>query len=180
MTITITEALAEVKTANKRIIKKREFIIQYLARLEGVKDPLDADGGSYEVIRRERQSILDLEYRIVDIRRGISRANEKTEIGINGMVKTISDWLIWRREISDGQGQFLQSLRGVINRVRNEARSKGASVLSSQVVTAEQKPTDYVINVNEVELASDIELLEDTLGQLDGQLSLKNATIMID
>jgi hypothetical protein len=36
-----------------------------------------------------------------------------------------------------------------------------------------------VININEQELAKEIELLEDTLGQLDGQLSLKNATVPI-
>jgi hypothetical protein len=40
--------------------------------------------------------------------------------------------------------------------------------------------SDFVVNVNERELADHIEELENTLGVLDGQLSLKNATILID
>ena len=37
-----------------------------------------------------------------------------------------------------------------------------------------------IVNVNERELAEKIENLENILGTLDGQLSRKNATIMID
>lgn len=42
------------------------------------------------------------------------------------------------------------------------------------------KPTDIVVNVDEQQLAKDIERLEETLGTLDGVLSLKNATVMLD
>lgn len=41
MSITITEALAEIKTVAKRIEKKRDFIRAYLSRQEGVRDPLE-------------------------------------------------------------------------------------------------------------------------------------------
>ena len=55
MPITITEALAEIKTVGKRVEKKREFIKSFLARQDGIKDPLEKDGGSYQAIARERQ-----------------------------------------------------------------------------------------------------------------------------
>lgn len=48
MALTITEALAEIKTVGKRVEKKREFIKAFLARQDGVKDPLEKDGGSFQ------------------------------------------------------------------------------------------------------------------------------------
>lgn len=41
----ITEALAELKTLNKRVEKKKEYVKAYLYRQEGLKDPLEKDGG---------------------------------------------------------------------------------------------------------------------------------------
>lgn len=90
MPITITEALAEIKTIIKRVEKKREFITAYLSRQEGVKDPLEKQGGSFENIRKEQQAILDLEDRIVSLRRGIQIANELTIVNISGKSRSIS------------------------------------------------------------------------------------------
>ncbi len=53
--ITITEALAEGTTIEKRIAKKRQFVRDYLFRQEQLRDPLD--GGSNIAISRELQSI---------------------------------------------------------------------------------------------------------------------------
>ncbi|KKK79464.1 hypothetical protein LCGC14_2833240, partial [marine sediment metagenome] len=39
---------------------------------------------------------------------------------------------------------------------------------------------DIAVAVDEKKLADDIEHLEDVLGQLDGKLSLKNATVLVD
>jgi hypothetical protein len=44
----------------------------------------------------------------------------------------------------------------------------------------DSKPGDIVVNVSELELANDIENMENVLGYLDGQLSLRNATVLID
>lgn len=55
MAITITEALAEIKTIGKRIDSKKQFVTSHLARQDGVKDPLEKDGGSAELLKRERQ-----------------------------------------------------------------------------------------------------------------------------
>lgn len=177
MSITITEALAEIKTIHKRMAKKREFCGQYLARQDGIKDPLEKDGGSFSAIVRERQAIADLEKRIVTLRRGIQTANEATIVTINSVSLTIADWLVWRRDVAPGRKEFLDNLRATLNRVRGEARKQGANMVSAGAQA--EKPTDFIVNINEQELAAEIEKLEDTLGQLDGQLSLKNATVQI-
>ena len=50
MPITITEALAEIPTIEKRITKKQEFITNYLFRVSSTRDPHEKDGGSAELI----------------------------------------------------------------------------------------------------------------------------------
>lgn len=182
MPITITEALAEIKTVGKRIEKKREYITQYLFRAEGMRDPLEKDGGSPEVIRRERQAIADLEDRIIALRLGIQRANDKTLVTINGQGLTITEWLTWRRDVAPTRKAWLATLRAALMRVRDKAKTQGSVVLSATATASsgEAKPTDVVVNIDESDLASEIERIEDVLGQLDGQLSLKNATVFID
>lgn len=177
MSITITEALAELKTIDKRLAKKREFVRQYLHRTDGVKDPLEKDGGSVEVLKRERQGIEDLEKRVVEIRTGIQKANDATKITINGMEKSISEWLVWRREVAPGHQVFLGNLRAQLSSLRDVARRTGVSLINNNV--AAEKPQDIVVNISESDLLKEAETLEDTLGQLDGQLSLKNATVAI-
>lgn len=102
--MTITEALAEIKTIFKRIETKKNSIGQYMYRLENQKDPLEKDGGSAEFIQRELQAISDLEERVVALRRAIAEANCNTTIEVDGVKRTIEDWLIWRREIASGRG----------------------------------------------------------------------------
>lgn len=177
MGLTITEALAEIKTVQKRIEKKREFVFQYIGRQDGVKDPLEKDGGSYQAIVRERQAMTDLEARIVALRRGIQMANEATSISINGVTRTIADWLVWRRDVAPELKNFLGRVRSSLNDLRAKARQQGANFVAPGGVA--DKPIDFIVNINEQELAREIEALEETLGQLDGQLSLKNATISI-
>lgn len=75
MKLTITEALAEVKTIKARVTKKQEGIMRYFARDARLKDPLLAEGGSSIWIERERQAIKDLLARMVTIRTAIQRKN---------------------------------------------------------------------------------------------------------
>jgi hypothetical protein len=175
--ITITEALAELKTIDKRIAKKREFVLTYLLRQEMFKDPLEKDGGSVSAIKREMQSIHDLEERKILIRRAVQQANERHSVTVGRQARTIADWLVWRRDVAPVYQQFLANVRTKIEQARQEAARKGAG-LAGTAETA--KPNDVIVNVNEQELAREIEGLEDILGTLDGQLSLKNATLMID
>lgn len=179
MALTITEALADLKTLGKRIEKKREYIASYLARQDGLKDPLEKDGGSAEVIRRERQAIADLETRHVAIRTAIQAVNQTTAITIEGHVRTIAEWLTWRKEVAPGAQLFVNKLRQMTVQARAQAQQKGWGVVTVSGGTAQQ-PTDVVINVDEGALAREAEQLETILGTLDGQLSLKNATVTIE
>lgn len=178
--VTITEALAEIKTIGKRLDKKRDSVKAYLSRQEGVRDPLEKSGGSVAFVQQETQSILDLENRIVTLRRGIQRANEATIVSVNGTSRTISDWLVWRREAAPMHQQFLNSIRTHLNQVREGAKRSGSAIINSSVVNNDAKPTDIIVNIDEKKLSEDIENFEETLGQLDGILSLKNATVMIN
>lgn len=178
MPLTITEALAEIKTIGKRIEKKREYCLAFLARQDGVKDPLEKDGGSVEVIARERQGVADLEARLVALRAGIQRANVDTSVTINGTVHSIADWLTWRRDVAPKEKEFFGKLRAGINGVRENAKRQGVATVAPGATA--MQPADFVFNIDEAQLAKQIEAMEDTLGQLDGQLSLKNATVIIN
>lgn len=173
---TITEALAELKTLAKRIETKRGFVMSALWRQDMLRDPHEKDGGSRVVIERERQAIADLEERSVSIRRAITDANRTTTITISGRTRPIHDWLVWRREVAPGQKKVLQDISKTLSTVRAEMQKKGLSFASG----VETKPTDIVVHVTETEVAAELEEIENILGTLDGQLSLKNATVVIE
>lgn len=174
--ITITEALAEIPTIEKRIEKKNQFILNYLYRQSSVRDPHEKEGGSNVLISRELQAIHDLQERIIKIRAAIQKANSENTITVGNETRSIVDWLAWRREIASKQQQFLQEMMNKINGMRQEALRQGVGVTNKDAGFS----SDYVVNLNERELADNIESLENVLGTLDGQLSLKNATISID
>ena len=177
MPITITEALADIKTVAKRIEKKREFILGYLARPDGVKDPLEKDGGSAEAIKREEQAIGDLETRVIALRRGIGLANDRVAVEVCGQSRTITDWLTWRRDVAPKRKEFLGRVSATVRQLRQNATKQGFATLAPGQPAA--NPNDMIVNIQEAALAADIERLEQTLGELDGRLSLHNATAMI-
>lgn len=169
--MTITEALAEIKMINKRLISKRDFVKKNIMRSDAMKDPMEKDGGSAAVLKAEMQSIDDLEKRIVELRRSIQQANDSTVLNIEGVEQSITDWLVWRREVSDNSRSFLKSLRTTIESVREQQRTWKSA--------PNEKVADIIVNLSEKELATDYESMDKVLGQLDGLLSLKNATVMI-
>jgi hypothetical protein len=174
--MTITEALAEIKTITKRIASKREFVETYQYRLDSLKDPLDKDGGSEKAVLEAMQSITDLEDRIVLLRKGISYANENNYVTIESIQKSIADWLIWRREIAPGRERFLYTLLTRIQGARNACQGQGVKWGKE----TELKASDIVVSIDEGQLSKDREQIKNILGQLDGQLSLANATIMLE
>lgn len=175
---TVTEALAELGTIEKRLNKKKEFVLSYISRPEGLKDPLVKDGGSFEALKSSRQAIKDLGDRVVRIRTAIQASNMKTTITIGDVTKTVSEWLAWRKEVAPEQQSFLMSLNTKVQQARNAAAQRQASVVTEGKTAS--KDTDVHINVDEGELAKEAEFLEEVLGTLDGQLSLRNATVQID
>lgn len=174
--LTITEALAEIKTIGKRVQKKRAFVRDYIYRQEALKDPFQKEGGSVLMIQRGVQSIRDLEERLISLRRAIAKANEETVVSIKGQERTIADWLVWAREVAPQQTAFLNEVSALISGVRQEAMRRGASVSLAEG----QRPQDFVVNIDEQKLAESIEELEEIKGTLDGQLSLKNATVFVE
>lgn len=175
--MTITEALAEIKTILKRIQSKREFIENYQLRLDSLKDPLEKDGGSAKAVAEAEQAVVDLEKRIVSLRIGIQKANEDNVISIETVEMPIADWLIWRREIAPGRERFLSQLTARLSAARQSIQGKNYQWGNDKSAT--EKPADIVVNIDEGKLNKDKEQMKNILGQLDGQLSLKNATIML-
>ena len=114
---------------------------------------------------------------VAEIIKRIMKKLEKHEITIEGVTRTIADWLTWRREIASGEQSFTKSLFSQLQQIRQQAQQKGVNVLTSD---KGEFSADFVININEKELADKLENLEIVLGTLDGQLSLKNATILIE
>ncbi len=175
--LTITEALQEMRTIDKRIEKKVDWIGQLAARNEKIRDPVEKEGGSAAVIEQERQAIGDLHRRKVQLRLAINRANDQAVLTIAGETKSIAEWIVWRREVAPIQESILGGLRRGISNVRDQAKRAGTSIVSTQDAA---EPGDIVVNISEVELAGEIETLEEILGNLDGQLSLKNATTVVN
>ena len=175
--ITITEALQEVKTIDARIQKKKEFIFNFLFRQNNQRDPHEKDGGSASLIAKERQSINDLLERKISIRNSINVANAENSITIKDQSRTISEWLVWKRDVAPTLKAVLNETAARLQSMRQDVSRKGLTV--TQNAPAEVT-LDVIVNVNEAELAKQIENLEETLSTLDGQFSLKNATIKID
>lgn len=176
---TITEGLAELNTLRKRIDKKRESLGPYLARAEAIRDPLEKQGGSEAHIKAERQAIDQLEANYVDLRRRIAVANDNTSITVCGIAHSISEWLIWRREIAVYRGAWLTKMRSGIQQLRNKTQQRGGSMISASAIVGDTKPDDIIVNIDEALLDKELEAHEEILGTLDGQLSLKNATTEI-
>jgi hypothetical protein len=174
--ITITEALAELRTISKRIEKKREFVGQYLARSAAMRDPLEKEGGSTEAIRREQQAISDLQKRFVDLRRKINTVNLQISLDLNGDTKSLADWIIWKRDIAPGEQRWTQKLIKSFEDFRKQATQRGGRMNPDE----EYNKEDVIVSMDEKKLHEHAESLEEALGSLDGKLSLANAVNFIE
>jgi hypothetical protein len=185
MKLTITEALQEIKTLVARIQKKRESVKPYLLRDSRIKDPFDKDGGVEKFIREERQCIGDLEARIITIRTQIQASNINSSLTISDHARSVAEWLTWRREISKGQKDFLQVIWQSIQATRQQVQQKGGRVVAGNaapeaIAYTQDVPPEVIVGVDEQGLLKEIEAMEETLGVLDGRLSLFNAITTIE
>ena len=179
--LTITEALAEIKTIGKRLDKKRGLVFSFLGRDERIRDPFSKEGGSQQVVAAEMQSIHDLEERLVSIRTKIQEANGRISITLQNETRTILQWLAWRKEVAPDLQQFYTKLASQLQQLRKEAQAKGMVVMGANVRVGEgQQVVQILVNLDEKKLMEDGEKLESILGELDGQLSLKNATEFVE
>lgn len=179
-TTTITQALAEIRTLEKRVMKKRDFIESNLHRQEVYKDPLLNEGGQPQIIRQEQQAITDLLNRQVRLRMRINESNTTTMVEVCSVVKSVAEWLIWKREIMPGIERFMALMTQDLRGVRKQAQKSGGQYIPVDSTIRDLKATDFVVNISERELALGQENLEEMTGALDGMLSLKNATTNIE
>lgn len=176
--LTIIEALQELKTIDKRIEKKHEAVLAYLFHQEGVKDPHEKAGGSAKFIKEALQSIDDLVLRRMRIRNAINVANQQHTITIDGDTYSVAEWLIYKRELHEGWKARLRAMLQAIRQQRDVARKNGLSVLEPGQDS--DNPKNYILNADEPALYAAFEAGEVAFSQLDGKLSLANATIVIE
>ena len=182
MRMTITEALARIKLSLAKIKAKREALLPYLTRLEHIPDPFAGEGGSTRHIEKELQAISDLEILVARLRMGISTANLATTLTLGEVTKPITEWLVWKRELAEGSIEALsQTLRSVEDdRRRYEARPLVLKVEMKEAGGETQTLARFLINVNVPLLQRKREQEQTLLGELDGQLSLLNATTFVE
>lgn len=173
---TITEALAELKTIDKRIKKKMEFIGTHAMREARVKDNLEKDGGATVVLSREMQAVRDLEDRKITIRTAIQKKNLETPLVVNERTMLVAEWLHWKRDVAGTRQSYLNGLINGIASNRDIARNKKKNVKTEE----SDSPDDVILHLDELDLRKQSEDMEIFLGELDGKLSLVNATTQID
>ncbi len=177
MKITITEALARSNTIKKRIEKKRENIASLMIRQEQYKDPAGG-AGSEDKIAAELRSIASLEWDIVAIRTAINRKNDLTPCTVRDIEWQVAEWLVWKREVAPGRATRLREFLSTIDSARQTAAAKRVQVVGLGASPSE--PHDVMILIDEADLRKEEEILVEILGELDGKLSLINATTYVE
>ena len=170
--MTITEALSELHVIDKRLETKRQFVAMNCMLDSRVKDPL---GDTKAEVAAAHQSIEDLEERRVIIRIKIAEANAATEVNVDGMTKSIAEWLHWKREIGPARLEWLKRIKANMDRAHKELLTQ----LTRELPEGAPKPgLDNMVDPGW--LTKSIDKLETRTQRLDGQLSLKNATTFIE
>ena len=104
--LTITEALAEIKTIGARAQKKRDGVAKYIVRDSRIRDPFAAEGGSEQWIRQERQGLKDLAKRHILIRTEIQKANLRTPMSVQ--IRSLADTVQAMRSTLNAQAALSQ------------------------------------------------------------------------
>lgn len=171
MRMTITEALGKLKTIDARIEKKKQVVMEHLVRPAALVDPLEAQGGQTKLVGAELQAIRDLlEYKLA-VKKAINEANLEQELTVGEVSMSISEWLVWKRDVAP---LWIDALNGMLRKIssqRDEFVRRMASAPGQQ---------SLIVNTDEAELARRLENVVKTFGEMDGQLSLRNATVFCD
>lgn len=179
--ITITEALSEINLVKKKLATKQSHIKEMLIRADHMQDVFEKEGGSKAVIEREMQSIRDLQLRLIHIRSQISKANLSTIITLTEgnltMIQSIHDWLIWKREVVKEQVAFLHHVNQTV-KGHLDAAGKQPQVYKDEAGAIHLVKS--IINIHYPDWLTHQANIQAILEKLDGQLSLKNATVLVD
>jgi len=177
MGLTVTEALSELNLIKKKVEKKREVVLNSLIRPKHLKDKLESSGGSRDFIKAELQSVSDLLARYLKLKGAIADANIKNTIQVNGTTKSIYDWLNWKRDMSNSDLHFNNSVHQSVQK-HFDSIAKQPQVFKDD--DGKTHLLEYEANVEYGDFVKLAEMTQETLERLDGQLSLKNATILLD
>lgn len=175
--MTITEALSEINLLKKRIEHKKKNTLTLLIKPDHVADPYASEGGSAEFLKREFQSIDDLNRRFVKIRSAISKANLSHEITLGERTQSIHDWLTWKREIAKDETSYVNS---VVNSTKAALDDAAKNPRVYDDAEGKKQLLKYTSNVDYAAFVKKQETLAVLFEQLDGKLSLKNATILVE
>lgn len=173
-TLTTAEALAEFDRIDRRLARKRQLIEAYLFRDAALRDTLAPEGGTPAVLAAELAAIAALQERKLVLRRAIQAANERAGVTLRGVTRSLADWLVWRREVAGDRSAFLTRLR---NRIR-QARQEAVRAANQAGATAVKR--DVIVHLDEKALMEQAEALEETAGDLEGQVTLRNTTGTVD
>lgn len=178
MMLTITEALAELKTLKARVEKKQEFILANAVRPGLLVDPMAKEGGQEDAVKQAQQSLKDMLTRIETIRISILKRNLETSLEVCGETKTVQAWLTWCRDIlplvKDHTKRLLDTLRKSRTPQGWQGMSQGNHEEMQKFLAA------VVTNISELEVSKAWERIVEIEGTLDGKLSLHNATQTIE
>jgi hypothetical protein len=178
--MTITEALAEIKLINSKLEKKRVRVLDNLVRYSHQPDPFAHEaGGSHGYLNAEVQSIAALEENIGKIRAAIMSANLLHTAEVMGKTKTIYEWLVWKRDVANNIKIFFLQVY-VKSKERIEYMRKNPHTVGQPSAEVDPELSKVVPSLNYVEFSKKHEEVCDILSKLDGVLSLKNATIVVD
>lgn len=176
---TITEGLAETKLIKAKIQTKKDFISQNVGRMDITPDPFEKeDGGSAGRVKREFQAIADLRMRLVGIRSAIQSANSVTRLTIGEREMSVTDWLNWKREVADEELSFIKQASTSIQQLKNQ-NERSPQVLKDKE-TGDSRILKPVFNIDQGWIQKQLEVVQTTLGELDGKLSMLNATTFIE
>jgi hypothetical protein len=175
---TISEALQELKTLDKRIVSTRDFILAYGIRQGSTIDPLDMEGGSHKEIPNRLRQLKDLLERKVQIRIAINQANAETQASVCGQTRTVAEWIVWRRDAFKQELESWRALQRKVLDARQQATTKALTIKEDG--TQPTKVNEVACFIPEGEISKRIVQLEEIESVLDGKLSVVNATTLIE
>lgn len=191
MEITITEALQQVKSLQKRLDKERENL-----RVIAVKHGESLTGGDSYIkpedfskrANSNYQSVVDLMNRIVKIKKAIVKSNQTTMITIGGRTMSVQDAII-EKDYLGNKEELLDSLRRDLSSARTsykmaerkneETRDRlvNADISSNKasatdrdfVVKATEKAIDYIKKSFEISFVDPLKV-EQKVDELDKEI----------
>lgn len=176
--MTITEALQELKTLDKRIDSTREFILKYGIRQGSTIDPLDDEGGAHVAIPQRMQSLRDLFARKVSIRSAINKKNADTLLTLGGKSMTLAEWIVWRRDVFQKEIEAFRALQRQVIEARRQCIEKGMTLKDDG--TQPNRVQEVSCFIPESKIQKEIETLQEIESTLDGKLSMINATTTVE